>query len=295
MSKQSKDSKNPKRRKFLKDSLKTLALASLASGALTPLQARQNSTFKGDKMQLTKNARAMATTLFGDIDNVQLAKSDKEFLENYINFAFGEVIEESGILSLQERLKLALGSLVAVQGKSEFQNICKAALNNDVSAVEIKEIVYQTTPYIGIGKSLEFILLTNAIFKELGVKTETEERSTTTQETRESKGLEVQKKYFGEDIIQQNRNAPAEVKHIRRFLSANCFGDYYTRKGLDLAFRELLTFVILISLGGAEPQVKAHIQGNLNIGNSRQKLIATITSLIPYIGYPRALNALSAL
>ena len=70
---------------------------------------------------------------------------------------------------------------------------------------------------------------------------------------------------------------------------------YYTREGLDLRFRELLTFVFVASLGGADAQVKAHIQGNLNIGNDRARLIATLTALVPYIGYPRVLNALGAM
>ena len=78
-------------------------------------------------------------------------------------------------------------------------------------------------------------------------------------------------------------------------LSANCFGDYYTRRGLDLNQRELLTFAILISLGGADAQVKGHIKGNYNIGNSKQLMLDTITYLLPYIGYPRSLNAISAL
>jgi 4-carboxymuconolactone decarboxylase len=62
--------------------------------------------------------------------------------------------------------------------------------------------------------------------------------------------------------------------------------------GLDLKTRELLTFVFLISLGGCEPQVKAHVTGNLKIGNDRERLIEVVTQLLPYIGYPRSLNAL---
>jgi 4-carboxymuconolactone decarboxylase len=58
--------------------------------------------------------------------------------------------------------------------------------------------------------------------------------------------------------------------------------------------RELLTFALLAALGGCDPQVKGHVAGNLNVGNSRQKLIAVITVLLPFIGYPRALNALAA-
>lgn len=78
-------------------------------------------------------------------------------------------------------------------------------------------------------------------------------------------------------------------------MSGHCFGDFYTREGLDLRFRELLTLVFVASLGGADAQVKAHIQGNLNIGNDRARLIATLTALVPYIGYPRVLNALGAI
>jgi 4-carboxymuconolactone decarboxylase len=80
--------------------------------------------------------------------------------------------------------------------------------------------------------------------------------------------------------------------HIQDFLAANCFGDYYTRNGLDLKTRELLTFAMLISLGGCEPQVKGHVTGNLNVGNDRARLVDVVTQLLPFIGYPRTLNAL---
>lgn len=89
--------------------------------------------------------------------------------------------------------------------------------------------------------------------------------------------------------------APAELKHIQDYLSANCFGDYYTRGGLDLKTRELLTFVVLVSMGGADAQAKAHADGNINIGNGRETLLDAVTQLLPYIGYPRSLNAISAI
>jgi len=38
--------------------------------------------------------------------------------------------------------------------------------------------------------------------------------------------------------------------------------------------------------------LKGHIQGNLNIGNDKQVLLNVITQLLPYVGYPRTLNAL---
>lgn len=47
--------------------------------------------------------------------------------------------------------------------------------------------------------------------------------------------------------------------------------------------------------GGCEAQVKAHIRGNLNVGNDRATLMAVVTQLLPCIGYPRALNAAACL
>jgi 4-carboxymuconolactone decarboxylase len=89
--------------------------------------------------------------------------------------------------------------------------------------------------------------------------------------------------------------APAsdDVIHIQRFLSANCFGDFVARSGIDLRTRELLTFSMLVALGGADAQVKGHVAGNLNVGNDRAKLLAVLTQLLPFIGYPRTLNGLN--
>lgn len=138
-------------------------------------------------------------------------------------------------------------------------------------------------------------MATNEVFKKHQIALPLPTQSTTTRQNRVQKGLETQRAIFGEAIDKGNAAAPADEKHIRTFLSGHCFGDFYTREGLDLRFRELLTFVFVASLGGADAQVKAHIQGNLNIGNDRARLIATLTALVPYIGYPRVLNALGAI
>ena len=81
--------------------------------------------------------------------------------------------------------------------------------------------------------------------------------------------------------------------HINRWLAENCFGDYYTRKGLSLSERELITFCFLAAQGGCEPQLIAHSKGNMNMGNDREFLIRVISQCLPYIGYPRSLNAIS--
>ena len=49
---------------------------------------------------------------------------------------------------------------------------------------------------------------------------------------------------------------------------------------------------MLVALGGCDPQVKGHVAANLNVGNDRSRLIEVVTQLLPFIGYPRTLNAL---
>ena len=59
--------------------------------------------------------------------------------------------------------------------------------------------------------------------------------------------------------------------------------------------RELLTFSMLVALGGCEPQVRGRVAANRNGGNDRARLIDVLTQLLPFIGYPRTLNALRAI
>jgi 4-carboxymuconolactone decarboxylase len=94
-------------------------------------------------------------------------------------------------------------------------------------------------------------------------------------------------------IDEMYEKSPKDQLHIQRFLSAHCFGDFYTRTGLDLKMRELVTLSILIAMG-ADAQVKGHVRGNVDVGNGRDVLIDVITQLLPWVGYPRTLNALNA-
>ncbi len=118
-------------------------------------------------------------------------------------------------------------------------------------------------------------------------------QSTTTPETRMEKGPAVQKRIIGDDVVESlYTSSPADLLHIQRYLSANCFGDKLTRTGIDVPTRELLTLAMLVSLGGCEPQVKGHVAANIRVGNDRARLIDVLTQLLPFIGYPRTLNAL---
>jgi len=223
-----------------------------------------------------------------------LQVTDPELIEVFDNFAFDEVLSY-GDIGIKTRVMVILASLIAQQTLSEFKVMLGGALNVGITPVEVKEIIYQSVPYVGIAKAFDFIHVTNEILASRGVKLPLEGQSTTTPETRFEKGRELSKSIFGEMIDRMYEQSPEDQIHIQRYLSANCFGDYYTRGGLDIKTRELLTFSILLSLGGCEPQLKGHIQGNLNVGNDKTILLTVVTHLLPFIGYPRALNAITCL
>jgi len=245
------------------------------------------------KLNLTAAAVRNHDELFPSHQST-LQVTDPELIEVFDNFAFNEVISHGG-LDTRTRVMMILASTIASQALSEFKVMLDGALNVGVTPVEIKEIVYQSVPYVGIARVLDFINAANELLQSRGIKLPLEGQSTTTRETRHEKGLEVQKEIFGAAIDKMYQESPKDQIHIQKYLSANCFGDYYTRRGLDIKTRELLTLSMLIALGGTEPQIKGHIQGNVNVGNGRETMLSLMTQLLPYVGYPRALNAIRCL
>ena len=223
-----------------------------------------------------------------------LAVTDPDLIEVFDNFAFDEVLRY-GNLDAQTRLMVILAAMIASQALAEYKVMLGGALNVGVTPVEVKEIVYQAVPYVGMAKVYDFLLATNEILQSRGIPLPVEGQATTSLETRFEKGYAVQKAIVGERLEKMYQESPANQLHIQKYLSANCFGDYLTRTGIPLQTRELLTFSMLLALGGVEPQLKGHIQGNLAVGNNKTTLLSVVTQLLPYVGYPRTLNAIRCL
>src|SRR5271165_3085000 len=224
-----------------------------------------------------------------------LAVTDPDLVETFGNFAFDEVLRDSK-LDARTRLTIQLAAIIASQAVREYRVMLGAALAVGVTPVEVKEIVYQAVPYVGIAKVIDFVHATNEILAERGIERPLPSQSTTTPQTRAEKGLAVQKQIVGDDVVAQlYAKAPADLLHIQRFLSANCFGDHLTRTGIDVPTRELITLSMLVALGGCDAQVRGHVGANLHVGNDRARLIDVLTQLLPFIGYPRTLNGLAAI
>ena len=229
--------------------------------------------------------------LFDNFERIQ--KNDSEFHEIFKNFAYGEVFEYS-TLDEKDSVLVTLASLMACQSPKAFKKILLSAINKYIAPEEVKELLYQSVPYIGFGRAHNFFGVVIKVFDKKGIDLPLENRSNTTSENRRQKGREIQDRYFGAEMIQaMNDNAPEGQKHFNTFLEGYCFGDFYTRDGLNDQQRELITFTFIATLGGCENQLRGHTQGNLAVGNTKEKLVSAVTIMLPYIGFPRSLNALA--
>ena len=225
-----------------------------------------------------------------------LSVTDAEYLNRFEAFAFNEVVAQtSDRLDERTRSICYLATLLGCQGIDEYRELLPKALENGVTPVEVKEIVYQATAYLGMGRVRPFLTATNEIFVQRGITLPLPSQTKTTMENRREAGTQAQVDCFGEGMRDFWKSGPEDSRHINKWLADNCFGDYYTRSGLDIRTRELITFCFLAAQGGCEPQLKGHIAGNYHVGNDKDFLIAVISSNLPFIGYPRTLNALNCI
>ncbi|WCM63793.1 carboxymuconolactone decarboxylase family protein [Paenibacillus polymyxa] len=241
-------------------------------------------------MKITEAAKKYHEKMFPGYES-KFLKTDPEFIERFDNFAFDEVVNQDD-MDDHTRMMAILSVLIGCQGIDEFKAMLPAALNFGVTPMEAKEIVYQSVPYLGIGRVFPFLHAVNEVLTSRGVELPLPSQVTTTTETRLEAGIQAQVDIFGESMQDFWKSGPEEVRHINHWLAANCFGDYYTRKGLDYKQREMITFCFLLAQGGCEPQLISHAAANIRLGNDKVFLIKVISQCLPFIGYPRSLNAL---
>lgn len=243
-----------------------------------------------DRMEVSqKNIGA----LYGEANPVKI-EQEPEISAVMQKFIYADISGQVHFTQAQQEL-LKLAVLVSSNTMEDLETYIAGALQSGAEAAEVRETIYQCTPYVGFPRVKEALEKMHEVFENKGIKVPLENNGTVDDSNRYDKGLSVQVGIFGDAIYKMNNSAPADQKHINAYLSANCFGDYYTRQVLDLRQRELITFIAIASLGGCEPQLKAHAAANIAVGNTRQDLLDAVTVALPYIGYPRTLNALGCI
>lgn len=184
-------------------------------------------------MAITENAKQYHERMFPGYVS-KFLETDPEFIERFDNFAFDEVVN-SDDLDDRTRMMAILATLIGCQGIDEFKAMAPAALNFGVTPVEVKEIVYQAVAYLGIGRVFPFLHTVNDVLAARGVALPLPCQAATTTENRLEAGIQAQVDIFGDGMKEFYKSGPEESRHINRWLADNCFGDYYTRTGLDIS------------------------------------------------------------
>ena len=241
---------------------------------------------------MKNNTQKRSEVRSADFEAVDLSFSDPEWVKITINFSQDEVMCASK-LTQREQMLCILSVLLSCQGMGTYRNMLQAALKSGLEPVAVKETVYQAKAYLGIGRVYDFLVATNEVSEKCGVALPLALQATVSADTRFDDGLSKQIALFGPDIEKQQTEAPALRRNVNRWLAANCFGDYYTRNGLNDQEREMISFWFILAQGGCENQLRGHTADNLLVGNDIAKLYSVVEQCLPYIGYPRALNAMN--
>ena len=240
--------------------------------------------------RIEKSAEVMASLGVGEND---LAASFPEFEAVRNRFVYAEA-RTQGELDDRRRALVVVACLATLEADDLAEQI-HAAMIVGVTPVELQEVFHQVVPYIGLTRAEHGLRVLAEVLRAEGVSLPLPPQSTTDENSRLEKGIHAQSAIFGEDhILTMRASAPEDQAFMQDYLSAYCFGDTYTRNGLELETRELLTFVAIISMGGCDPQARAHAAGNVAVGNDARTLFAAIATCVPYLGFPRSLNAMAA-
>lgn len=240
--------------------------------------------------RIEKSAEVMTSLGVGEND---LAASFPEFEAVRNRFVYAEA-RTQGELDDRRRALVVVACLATLEADDLAEQI-HAAMIVGVTPVELQEVFHQVVPYIGLTRAEHGLRVLAEVLRAEGVSLPLPPQSTTDENSRLEKGIHAQSAIFGEDhILPMRASAPEDQAFMQDYLSAYCFGDTYTRNGLELETRELLTFVAIISMGGCDPQARAHAAGNVAVGNDARTLFAAIATCVPYLGFPRSLNAMAA-
>lgn len=112
-------------------------------------------------------------------------------------------------------------------------------------------------------------------------------------ETLRARGERLLRKIDGDKVADNLLREYEDIApDFTRYLIEFAFGEVYARDG-DLRHKELVAIASLATMGGCDRQLETHVHGAFNVGLSEAEVVEAVMTLIPYIGFPKALNAMA--
>lgn len=104
------------------------------------------------------------------------------------------------------------------------------------------------------------------------------------------RGIELLKKIGGKTFDSGVKPLAAVAPELARLTVDFGYGNILSRPGLELRLRQACTVGVLIALGSAQPQLKFHMDGFINVGGTPEELIEIIVAAGVVIGFPTTID-----
>jgi 4-carboxymuconolactone decarboxylase len=109
---------------------------------------------------------------------------------------------------------------------------------------------------------------------------------------RYEEGLAVRKAVLGAEHVEKSLRAADDfTRPMQELVTEYCWGEIWTRPGLDRKTRSFLNLAMLTALNRPH-EIKLHVRGALNNGLTRDELMEVFLQSAIYCGVPAALDAM---
>ncbi|GAB2540820.1 carboxymuconolactone decarboxylase family protein [Nocardia heshunensis] len=215
-----------------------------------------------------------------------------------VEFGYGDIYHRPG-LTLRQRQLMNVAALAAMgTAAPQLRFHINGALHVGVTPAEVVEAIIHISIYAGIPAAVNGLTEARTVFADhpeaaspvLVAPVAADE----TASQRYSRGLAALERIDGEAGHQVIAALADIAPDLARYIIEFSFADVYSRPGLDLVTRELVTVAACTALATAGPQLRVHLHGLLNVGGTREEAIEAITQMAAYAGFPAALNAITA-
>jgi 4-carboxymuconolactone decarboxylase len=217
-----------------------------------------------------------------------------------IEYTFGEIYIREG-LDLKSKEIAVVAALTAMgTAQPQLKVHINGALNTGSTINEVKEVILQMSVYSGFPSCINGINALKEVLeerKERGIKDSEGDKPTVTisEKERFERGMQ---ELSSIDSLQVNKmqNAYNEFSpELVKFTLEYGYADIFSRDNLDKKYRQIATIAALTALGNAQPQLKFHINGGLNIGLTLENIKEIMLLMTVYAGFPSAINGVNIL
>ncbi|MEU5823259.1 carboxymuconolactone decarboxylase family protein [Streptomyces sp. NPDC047803] len=213
-----------------------------------------------------------------------------------VEFGFGDIWTRPGLTRRERQLGTVAALAAMGNAAPQLRFHIGGALNVGCTREEIVEVLIHVSVYAGFPAALNGLTAAREVFESRPdepalVPADTSGDQGGDRLERGRQALADIDGHAGQQVIDSLQDiAPDLARYVLEF----SFGDVYSRTGLDLKTRELVTVALCTALGTVGPQLRVHLHGLLNVGGTQEEAVEIITQMAGYAGFPAALNGLTA-